>query len=715
MIIKKSEALCFDDVLLEPQYFDGNSRKKIDLSTEICGIKLKIPIIAANMPSVCDGIMAMTMAKLGGLGIVHRMQSIKEQADDVYRAKLAVGDLPVGAAIGIGSDSKARLDAVLESGADIICVDVAHGHQSLVKNLLSKLPHKDVPCIVGNIATKEAALTINELAEFSLKVGVGGGCFAAGTRILMANGTYKSIEEIQFGDRVINKYGNPVFVKGKQLTGFRKVISYKNNIFNKDTVCTADHRHWVGDLSSCSKSTIRSRGYKRLLEVKNRNKTSKFKWKKIQNSQNDCLLMPRHINFELQDSFKISLHKRCGGNWRTGYQYKEDVVLNPSYELGYIFGLFLGDGTAKISEYKNSKRGSVHWCLGRHENNFAQKLNNCIKTIFNKELKIVTTKNMIKCNFYYKPFADFLFSFGEKENKHLPPNLLINNKNYLQGLFDGLIDSDGTTNDPRKSFCNTSSILIENMNVVHYLLFGYFPNNEKRKSTIGGLKNASVEKVKQNFVSRSLLKPDYRLIDYNQIVKITSFNKKSNLEIPVYDIEVDCPTHSFIANNAIVHNSVCTTRIQTGCGVPTLQSVIDVAEGNRWIIADGGIKNSGDIVKSLAAGADAVMLGSLLAGTDEAPGEVIKGSRGGKYKIYRGAASYGAKKEFFSKAEYVEGEETLVPYKGSVEKIIKKLCEGIRSGFSYCGSHNLKELQNKATFIRISSSGMKESKPHGLL
>ena len=163
--------------------------------------------------------------------------------------------------------------------------------------------------------------------------------------------------------------------------------------------------------------------------------------------------------------------------------------------------------------------------------------------------------------------------------------------------------------------------------------------------------------------------------------------------------------------------SVCTTRIKTGCGVPTFQSILDCCntEFPRFLIADGGMKNSGDIVKALAAGANAVMLGSLLAGTDEAPGEVIKGTDGKKYKIYRGAASYGAKKKFFGKAEYIEGEETLVPYRGSVIDVVSKLCEGIRSGLSYCGSRNLKQLRENAKFVRISPAGYRESKAHGLL
>ena len=167
--------------------------------------------------------------------------------------------------------------------------------------------------------------------------------------------------------------------------------------------------------------------------------------------------------------------------------------------------------------------------------------------------------------------------------------------------------------------------------------------------------------------------------------------------------------------------SVCTTRIKTGFGMPTLQSVMDVYEAldeldsDISIIADGGLKSSGDIVKALAAGADAVMLGSLLAGTKEAPGDVIKDDKTGlKYKVYRGAASYGAKAAHFGEAEYVEGAERLIPYKGAVIKTLNSLADGIKSGLTYCGVDNISDLQEEAEFVRITEAGFKESMPHGI-
>jgi IMP dehydrogenase len=159
--------------------------------------------------------------------------------------------------------------------------------------------------------------------------------------------------------------------------------------------------------------------------------------------------------------------------------------------------------------------------------------------------------------------------------------------------------------------------------------------------------------------------------------------------------------------------SICSTRIQTGHGMPTLQSVIDCAKSDRdaVLVADGGIKNSGDMVKALAAGADAVMVGSLLAGTDEAPGDIVETSKG-KHKTYRGMASKDAQIDWRGKVSSSEGISTMISYKGSVENIIEDLAKGIRSGFSYSGARNLVEFQAMARFVKQTSAGQKESSTH---
>ena len=159
--------------------------------------------------------------------------------------------------------------------------------------------------------------------------------------------------------------------------------------------------------------------------------------------------------------------------------------------------------------------------------------------------------------------------------------------------------------------------------------------------------------------------------------------------------------------------SICSTRIQTGHGVPTLQSIFDCRDaGDADLIADGGIKTAGDIVKCLAAGADMVMLGSMLAGTSETPGEVFQTNDNKKYKVYRGMASPEAQIAWRGQARSLEGISTTIPYKGPVEAVLGKLERNIKSGLSYTGSRDLKEFRAKAKFIRQTPSGLAESRTH---
>lgn len=159
--------------------------------------------------------------------------------------------------------------------------------------------------------------------------------------------------------------------------------------------------------------------------------------------------------------------------------------------------------------------------------------------------------------------------------------------------------------------------------------------------------------------------------------------------------------------------SICSTRIQTGHGVPTLQSVMDCSRSDRpaKLIADGGIKTSGDIVKALAAGADFVMLGSLLAGSIETPGESFQ-KDGVRYKNYRGMASVEAQIDWRGHHSSVEGVTHTVPSRGSVRTILSSLENGIRSGLSYSGALNLTELRSKAQFIHQTTAGQSESSTH---
>ncbi len=163
--------------------------------------------------------------------------------------------------------------------------------------------------------------------------------------------------------------------------------------------------------------------------------------------------------------------------------------------------------------------------------------------------------------------------------------------------------------------------------------------------------------------------------------------------------------------------SICSTRVQTGHGIPTLESIFRCASSDRdaVLIADGGIKNSGDMVKAYAAGADFVMCGSLLAGTDETPGPLIRlGDGTPPKKVYRGMASREAQTSWRGKTGSIEGVSTTVSWRGPVADILHDLEWGIRSGFSYSGARNMCDLRTRAIFIEQSNASQTESSPHAL-
>jgi IMP dehydrogenase/GMP reductase len=263
--------------------------------------------------------------------------------------------------------------------------------------------------------------------------------------------------------------------------------------------------------------------------------------------------------------------------------------------------------------------------------------------------------------------------------------------------------------------------------VLCLLLTGSFPELRTERGSAGGLTDTEDDRCRHSY--RARLNATHRrrqLRDFQVIKPLTPL--PTNTVMPVYDIEVDCPTHSFIADNVIVHNSICTTRVVAGVGVPQVTAVYDCARvcaaQGVPLIADGGIRNSGDIAKAIAAGADSVMLGSVLAGTDEAPGDVIL-VQGERYKEYRGMGSLGAMKaRGFSKDRYFQGDvedvdklvpegiEGRVPYKGPAQAVLHQFVGGLRQSMGYCGATTIEEMKEKTRFVRISAAGLHESHPH---
>jgi len=212
-------------------------------------------------------------------------------------------------------------------------------------------------------------------------------------------------------------------------------------------------------------------------------------------------------------------------------------------------------------------------------------------------------------------------------------------------------------------------------------------------------------------------------------------NSIPNVELMAGNVATKEGTNDLISAGAdavkigIGSGSICITRIVTGAGVPQLTAIMECAkvadDVNVPVIADGGIRNSGDITKAIAAGASTVMVGSLLAGTEESPGITVM-REGRKYKLVRGMASVAASYDRVAREsdelgnddaagllDYVpEGVEAFVPFKGTAAELINQLVGGLRSGLSYCGATEISQLRGKGEFVRISSAGLKESYPH---
>jgi IMP dehydrogenase/GMP reductase len=577
-----------------------------------------------------------------------------------------------------------------------------------------------VEVIAGNIATAEAARALVEAGADAVKCGIGPGCFAAGTRILMADSTYKNIEEVVPGDRVINMHGEPVSVRKAWCTGVRDVIAVRHVGSPVETIVTPDHNYWVGDLTTVAATAVAAGGYVRALERPTRRGESKLRWKEVGESSGDAFLMPRRIAFDLPDHFALDLGEFTKRD-STLARYRRTI--EDSYFLGYMLGTFLGDGHAFLNTNGRSEIGRVSWAFGPNEEESAGKLAKCVEVVTGV-VPTIKHGSTIQVHLFSLPWARLLATFGKRDRKRLPKRFRCGNPSYLKGLYDGLSDSDGYfAADGRRCFKSTSRELVELFGVLSFLLLGSFPNVASEEPAAGGLGGTEDARCRPSFVARSSVQHDRRQMNDFHVVKQLG-RRDLGVSVPVYDIEVGCGTHSFIADNAVVHNSICTTRVVAGVGVPQITAIYDVASAVEVpVIADGGMTTSGDIAKAIASGADTVMLGSLLAGTDEAPGEVIL-VQGERFKEYRGMGSLGAMRaRSFSKDRYFQGDvedvEKLVPegiegrvaYKGALAPIVYQLVGGLRQAMGYCGAATTAEMKD-AQFIRITGAGLRESHPH---
>lgn len=379
-------------------------------------------------------------------------------------------------------------------------------------NISKVLSDKTSVRISSNAATGAAAKRLWDAGADMVKVGIGGGCFASGTRVLMSDGSYKNIEHIVPGDRVINKDGKPVDVLDAFCTGVKEIATLKNNAFYKDTDVTLDHQFLLNDSAE-----------------------TEIDWKPISNLLSDDnyrILSPNKIYFESPESFDMifSNHNKLKDDYET-YSDKNPLVtinISPEYNLGYLAGSFLLVGVLR----QNSVSFEFSNMDTLEASEVADKLMSVLDEVlgvssFTYDINIIDdTMCMI---IYNDVLLDILSAFQDEfGEKVFSRNFLANNKEYLQGIHDSYYENRFITIYGQPETKN--QLFNEVFYFANQCLLGTFNNSFHNKSIneFNALSNASLH--------------------------------KSGECVLTYDITVDCPTHSFIADNMIVHNS----RLETG-------------------------------------------------------------------------------------------------------------------------------------------------------
>ncbi len=446
---------------------------------------------------------------------------------------------------------------------------------------------------------------------------------------------------------------------------------------------------------------------------------------------------------KLIDELSLSLNKYLN---ETNYQR----VLQPQKLNRFIFldktlMRLIGYFTAEGYIVGNSNNRQLRFAFNENETDFCNDVKNLVSKIFGYEKTIFrkTPRHAVEVTIHNHAIAKFFEWLLPKGalNKSLPDFVLNQPKENLRQLLIGALRGDGSLKDARRIGYKTGSPHLAHQIAEVFMRLGflasiqsYEPKYENHSTSyyvrIGGeqAKRFAEEFPELNleFPENIKHKQDVFSDDEYFYVAIRSVETLKDQELEVFNIEVE-EDHTYIANRVAVHN--CTTRVVTGAGVPQITAILDCVNAAKGsgvpIIADGGVKFSGDVAKAIVAGADSVMIGSLFAGTEEAPGEVIL-YQGRNFKTYRGMGSIGAMKQGSSDrysqegtvadSKYVpEGIEGRVAYKGTLADMVTQLVGGLKSGMGYTGCRNIAEMQTKAKFIRITSAGLRESHVHDVI
>ncbi|HET9532595.1 MAG TPA: IMP dehydrogenase [Blastocatellia bacterium] len=406
-----------------------------------------------------------------------------------------------------------------------------------------------------------------------------------------------------------------------------------------------------------------------------------------------------------------------------------------------LIGYYLAEGY--IVGKPNNRQ--ARFAFGAHEQAYAEDVCRLVDSIFGYRGTTVheTRRHALEARVNNHAIARLLESLipSGARNKRMPEFLLNQTRECLRQLLIGALRGDGCLKNPRRIAYKTVSPHLAHQIADVFMRLGYMPsiqsasNDRKNWSTSYHVRisGSQCARFAEEFPELGIeypvdlkVKQDYFADDDYFYVAVLSVESEESGEVEVFNLEV-AEDHTYVANRVAVHN--CTTRVVSGAGVPQITAIMDCARAARGtgvpVVADGGIKYSGDITKAIAAGADSVMIGSLFAGTDESPGEIIL-FQGRSFKSYRGMGSISAMKQG-SRDRYgqagetqmaklvPEGIEGRVPYKGPLSSLVHQLVGGLRAGMGYCGCRTITELQERARFIRVTSAGLRESHVHDVI
>ena len=406
-----------------------------------------------------------------------------------------------------------------------------------------------------------------------------------------------------------------------------------------------------------------------------------------------------------------------------------------------LIGYYIAEGYVVGSANNRQAR----FAFGAHELGYAEDVCQLLAAVFGYHGAATrpTPRHALEVMVYNHAIARFferLIPTGAR-NKRLPGFVLNQTRESLRQLLIGALRGDGCLKDARRIAYKTTSPHLAHQIAEIFARLGYLPSVQAYPSAraswstsyhvrIGG---AQCARFAAEFPELNLRLPaglrhkqDVFADEPYLYAAVRSVEIEEQSELEVFNLEV-AEDHTYVANRVAVHN--CTTRVVTGAGVPQITAIRNCVAATRAagvpVIADGGVKFSGDVAKAIAAGADVVMIGSLFAGVEESPGELIL-YQGRSFKAYRGMGSIGAMREgsrdrYAQEATEVEsklvpeGIEGRVPYKGTLADMVTQLVGGLRAGMGYTGCRTIREFQEQTRFVRISAAGLRESHVHDVI